>query len=96
MRESAPQVMARFRSLVKARGWKSEELWDLLRSGFMSHCPPSYSTVARWLSCKRSLPNGERLLCLVEFLRDHSRVKHDPKKVSVRQTKQQNKQTKTK
>ncbi len=68
---TAHQLMSNFRSLVKAKGWSVDELFDLLKHGAMAHCQPSYSSVAKWMSGDREA-SGDHLLAIWEFTQTHS------------------------
>lgn len=63
--------MTKFQSLVKAKGWSVDEVYDLLRHGAMFHCQPSNSCVAKWISGDR-IPNSVHTLALLEFIQTHS------------------------
>jgi hypothetical protein len=69
--KSARQLMSNFRSLVKAKGWSVDELYDLLKHGAMALCQPSYSAVAKWMSGDR-VASGDHLLAILEFTQTHS------------------------
>ncbi len=94
--DASHQLMKQFRTLVQAKGWSVDELYDLLRHGAMFHCQPSHSSVAKWMSGDR-VASGAHLLAILEFTQTHSQngIKNQSVEKSVIKT-DKTKQTKTK
>lgn len=84
--DAAEKLMSQFRSLVQTKGWTVDELHELLKFGAMFHCPPSHSSVAKWVSGDR-IASGAHLLAILEFVQTHSQNGIKKSVSSAKQTK---------